>query len=173
MKVDRHGRPAEQPEGRAPCTVRPLECSDIPALAQLFFDAVHRIAALDYSEEQVNAWAPQVPDVSQFASWACDGRLLLVAVDDQGEPVAFGDLERNGHLDHLFCRPDHAGTGVAGLICDRLEEQGQSLGLTRIYVEASEPARRFFCRRGYRTIARRDFLIRGVPIHNHEMELLL
>lgn len=168
MAVDRHQRSAGQP-----CTIRPLESEDIPALAQLFYDAVHGVAALDYSGEQVRAWAPEVPDAEHFASWACDGRLVLVAVDDEGDPIAFGDLEANGHLDHLFCRPDHAGTGVAGLICVQLEEQARSLGLRRIYVEASEPARRFFSRRGYRIVTRRDFLIRDVPIHNYEMELLL
>jgi len=168
MTIDRHRRSARQP-----FTIRPFEADDVPELAQLFYDAIHGIAALDYSEEQVRAWAPEVPQAEQFAAWACDGRLLLVAVDDDGDPIAFGDLEPNGHLDHLFCRPDHAGTGVAGLICARLEEQGRTLGLDRIYVEASEPARRFFSRRGYRLVMRRDFRIRDVPIHNYEMEMLL
>jgi putative acetyltransferase len=37
-------------------------------------------------------------------------------------------------------------------------------------VEASEPARRFFLKRGYAVLERRDFEIGGVPIHNYAME---
>jgi putative acetyltransferase len=30
-------------------------------------------------------------------------------VDEDDEPLAFADLEMDGHIDHLFCRPDAAG----------------------------------------------------------------
>jgi hypothetical protein len=42
--------------------------------------------------------------------------------------------------------------------------------LARIYMEASEAARRFFLRRGFEVLERRDLLIGEVPIHNFAME---
>ena len=66
-----------------------------------------------------------------------------------------------------------AGQGAATLLLDELERVARSAGITRLYVEASEPARRVFERRGYMVTARRDFDISGVAIHNYAMERLL
>ena len=150
--------------------VRPYTDDDAPALVALFHAAVHEIARIYYSQAQVNAWAPEVPDPARFRARAADGRILLVAVDEDGAPLAYGDVEPDGHIDHLFCRPDLAGTGVAAMLHDRLEAEAAARGIRMLHVEASEPARRFFLRRGFSTVRRRDFEIQGVPIHNFAME---
>ena len=150
--------------------VRPYQPEDAPALASLFHAAVHGIARLHYSEAQVNAWAPRVPDPARFAARAVDGRTVLVAVDEAGAPLAYGDVEADGHIDHLFCRPDAAGTGVAAALYAEMERAARGRGIGLLYVEASEPARRFFLKRGFVLVARREFEIDGVPIHNFEME---
>lgn len=98
---------------------------------------------------------------------------MLVATDVFDEPLAFGDLEADGHIDHLFCRPDQAGTGVSSLLYNEIEKIWRSQGLARLFVEASEPAKRFFLRQGFRVDQRRDFEVRGVAIHNYGMEKIL
>lgn len=95
---------------------------------------------------------------------------MLVAVDGAGRPVAFGDLEPDGHIHFLYCAPEAAGTGVTATLYDALERIARAQGIVRLYAEASEPARRFFARQGFRTIGRRDFDIEGVPIHNYAVE---
>jgi putative acetyltransferase len=150
--------------------IRPFEEADAPDLAGLFYEAVHVIARRDYSEAQVRAWAPEPPPAERIFDWARDGRLLLVAVDSEGAPLAFGDLEADGHIDHLFCHPRAAGTGVTAALYAGLEAAARAGGVGLLYVEASEPARRFFLRRGFRLVHRRDFDIAGVPIHNYRME---
>ena len=153
--------------------VRPYTPDDAPALVALFHAAVHEIARIYYSQAQVNAWAPEVPDVGRFRTRAADGRTLLVAVDEQDEPLAYGDLEEDGHIDHLFCRPDAAGTGVTAALYAAIEAAARAKGIGLVYVEASEPARRFFERQGFDMVGRRDFEIAGVAIHNFEMEKTL
>ena len=153
--------------------VRPFQAKDAPALARIFFSAVHEIARHHYSPEQISAWAPLVPDPQRFLARGTDGRLVLVATDESGEPLAYGDLESDGHIDHLFCRPDMAGTGVASALYDRIQSAAEQRGLTRIYVEASEPARRFFVRKEFVVVRRRDFALAGVPMHNFAMEKFL
>lgn len=150
--------------------IRSYRPDDAPALVALFHAAVHEVARLYYSRAQVHAWAPVVPDVAQFQARAADGRTLLVAVDDEDVPLAYGDVEEDGHIDHLFCRPDAAGTGVTAALYAALESAARTRGITLVYVEASEPARRFFDKQGFRLIGRRDFEMAGVPIHNFEME---
>jgi len=153
-----------------PIVVRPFRPDDAPVLAQLFFDAVHGVAARHYSPAQIAAWAPAVPDPARFLARGADGRALLVAQDSDGAILAYGDVEADGHIDHLFCRPEAAGTGVTVELYAALEAVARERGIVRLYTEASEPARRFFERRGFALLHRRDFALSGVPLHNYAME---
>jgi putative acetyltransferase len=139
----------------------------------LFFDAVRRAGRRDYSQAQVEASAPAIPHKAWFEARAKGGRLILVAVDEVDEPIAYGDLEPNGHIDHWYCRTEFIGSGTASALYDRLEQQARERGITRLFVEASEAARKLFLRKGFAVVKRRDFLLRGVKIHNHLMEKLL
>lgn len=150
--------------------VRMFRAGDEADLAEIFFTAVHEVAGSYYSGEQVKAWAPNRPPAERFTVWATDGRKMLVATDENDRPLAFGDLEPDGHIDHLFCRPAVAGTGVAASLYRRLEVEAVKCGISLLYVEASEPARRFFLKHGFEVIERRDFDLAGVPIHNFRME---
>lgn len=150
--------------------IRPFRPEDAPALARIFHAAVHQIGGLHYSPEQVKAWAPVVPSSERFLERGADGRILLVAADESDRPLAFGDLEKDGHIDLLYCRPDVAGTGVASALYDRLEAAAGDRGIGRLHVEASEPARRFFLRKGFIVLRRREFILDGVALHNFAME---
>ena len=149
--------------------VRRFEPQDAPALSRLFHAAVHEIGARDYTLEQLAAWSPAPPDPADLLERAADGRLLLVAVDDAGAPIAYGDLEPDGHIDHLYCRPDAAGAGIASALYDRLEAAARERGIARLHVEASEAAKRLLVRKGFTVERRRDFEIGGVDIHNYAM----
>jgi putative acetyltransferase len=150
--------------------IRSFRPGDAAELARIFYDAVHRVAGCHYSVEQVRAWAPEVPDPERFLERGADGRLLLVAADEGDRPLAYGDLEADGHIDHLYCRPDVAGTGIASALYDRLEAAAGGRGIGRLFVEASEPARRFFLRKDFVVLRRRKFKLGGVAIHNFAME---
>ena len=149
--------------------VRPFRDSDDVDVAKIFFTAVHQIASAHYSVEQILAWAPAIPSTDRYQERAGDGRTMLVAVDDHDIPIAYGDLEPDGHIDHLYCRPDHSRTGVAAVLYRELERTARSAGISRLYVEASEPARRFFERQGFEVEARNEFDLNGVAIHNWRM----
>jgi putative acetyltransferase len=151
-------------------TIRPYEDADAPVLAQLFFDSVRSIGRRFYTAEQVTAWAPAPADPEGVRARAGDGRTTLVAVNSADEVVGYGDLEPDGHLDHLYCRPDAVGSGVGAHLLDQLIAIATAQGSQRVRVEASEGARRLFERKGFTLVARRDFTLRNVPIHNYLME---
>jgi putative acetyltransferase len=153
-----------------PVSIRTYEPRDALALAALFFESVRRAGVRDYSPAQIAAWAPAVPDACAVDARCRDGRLTLVAVGEDDTPVAYGDLEADGHIDHLYCRPDAIGTGVASALTDRLEQAAREQGIDMLYVEASEAARRLFARKGYAVVKRRVFERNGVAIHNYAME---
>jgi putative acetyltransferase len=154
-------------------TIRTYRQDDAVALAEVFFEAVRVIGRRDYSAEQVAAWAPAPPSPEVLHRRLGDGRLVFVATAADGEPIGFGDLEHDGHIDMLFCRSDHAGRGVGGALCDSIEAAAQAGRLSRLFVEASEGARRLFERRGFVLVARQNLERSGVAIHNYRMEKML
>jgi putative acetyltransferase len=153
--------------------IREYRPTDAAGIAEIFFRSVREVASRCYSQAQVVAWAPALGDPDGWNSCFTDGRITMVAVSVADEPIAFGDMETNGHVDHLYSSPEAVGTGAASAIYDSLESQARKLGLTRLYVEASECALPFFEHKGFIKVRRNDFEKRGVPIHNYTMEKLL
>lgn len=153
--------------------IRSYRDSDAAGLALVFERAVRAIASQHYTPTQIEAWIGGEPRESRFRAKMTDGRRCWVAADEQDRVTAFVDLEANGHIDFLFADPDVAGRGVTGVLLDVLEQAARESGVSRLHVEASEPARRFFLKRGYSVVQRRDFEIGGVAIHNYAMERML
>ncbi|WP_232475887.1 GNAT family N-acetyltransferase [Flavisphingomonas formosensis] len=153
-----------------PIAIRPYAEGDAPAMARLYFESARTLGPRRYAAAQVAAWAPAPADPARFHARATDGRLTLVAVDPAGALLAYGDLEADGHIDHLYCHPDAAGTGLAARLLDALLAHAAAEAMPRLHVEASELARSLFARKGFRVVRRRDFEIAGVAIHNYAME---
>lgn len=162
-------RPSQPREVR----IREYEAADAPALAQVFYDSVRALGPRRYTPAQVAAWAPEPPDPARVRARAADGRTTVVALDALGEVVAYADLEPDGHIDHLYCRPEAAGRGVAEMLLDALVTRAVAAGVAKLHVEASELARGLFERKGFAVIHRREFERRGVKIHNYAMERTL
>jgi putative acetyltransferase len=150
--------------------IRPYRPGDEHALADIFFASVRDGGLEDYSEEQVRAWARERPHTSSFVDRAEDGRLLLVAVDANDLVMAYADLEDNGHIDHMYCLPAWVGHGVGSALYDAIEAEARARGIRRLFVEASEAARRLFERKGFRVVRRNDLELHGVRLHNFDME---
>jgi putative acetyltransferase len=150
-------------------TIRAYDPRDAAALADVFFRSVRQVALSAYTAAQVRAWAPE-PRTAEWAHGeASDGRMVLVAVNEDGRPVAYIDLEPNGHIDRVFCAPEAAGQGIASRLYDAVETAAREQGIRSLFTEASELARRLFERKGFAVVARQDLVVRGVAIHNYRM----
>ena len=68
--------------------IRFCEPKDTAFLGAVFFDAVRTGGLLDYSQAQLGAWAPVMPEPARHEAQAEDGRLILVAVNEVDEPIA-------------------------------------------------------------------------------------
>ena len=145
--------------------LQPYEHRDCPALARLFFETVRTVNRRDYSRAQVEAWAPEVPDLAAWdaALSACH---TLVAVEG-GEIVGFADMDSDGYLDRLYVHRAHQGRGIASALCNALEE---ACSAGRFTTYASLTARPFFEGRGYRVVKAQQVERRGVLLPNFKME---
>ncbi len=151
-------------------TVRPFRPEDAEALSAVYSRAVTELGPRGYTPVQVAAWLTMTPSPGQLRKSAGDGRVRLVAEDESGRPVAFTDLEPDGHIDLLYCAPEAAGRGHAAALYGELERIGRDRGMERLYAEASELSRDFFVRRGFTVLHIRRFEIAGVPVHNYAVE---
>lgn len=151
------------------CRIREFVPDDAQHLSQIFFRSVRELGPTAYNEAQVTAWAPASPPAEIYIKRANKGRTILVAVDENNTPLAYGDLEPDGHIDQLFCLPETSRRGIGSALCDALEARAAILGLDSLFVEASEIALSLFRRKGFTTDEKRNFLLRGVPMHHYRM----
>jgi putative acetyltransferase len=107
--------------------VRDYERGDAEGICRLFYETVRTVNLGDYSPEQVRAWAPNVPDPVAWHE-RMSGRQTLVA-DEGGEVVGFAELEEDGHLDMLYCRPDAVGRGVGSLLYAGRSRSGRAVSV--------------------------------------------
>ena len=61
--------------------------------------------------------------------------------------------------------------GIASGLYAQLEASACQRDMPRLYVEASEPAKPFFARKGFALLHRNDFTMDGVAVHNYAMEM--
>ena len=148
--------------------IRDYEAGDVSKIVLLFFETVRSVNRADYCEEQVEAWAPGVPNPEEWHSRMA-GRRTLVA-EEGGELVGFVELEGDGHLDMLYVCGDAVGRGVGRRLYEAVEREARSQGLDRIFTEASITARPFFERLGFRVVREQTVSRRGVSMNNFVME---
>ena len=153
--------------------LRTYRAGDAARLEEIFRAAILQLGSRDYTAEQVAVWSGARVTAERLHEMYSDGRATFVAVDETDTAIAFSDLEADGHVDMLYCHPDHAGRGVASALLAAIESAARQAGMTRLHTEASETARQGFARAGYATVLRRPLEIDGVALHNWKMEKLL
>lgn len=147
--------------------IRDYEAEDASEIVRLFYETVRSVNRAHYSEEQVAAWAPEIPDPRRWHV-RMSARLTLVA-QEEGEVIGFAELE-DGHLGMLYVRKDAVGRGVGERLYEAVEREALGRGLGRITTEASITARPFFERRGFRLVLEQTVRRRGVEMTNFVME---
>ena len=140
---------------------KPLDCE---ALAELFYNTVHRVNIKDYTKEQLDVWATGSVDLEKW-NQSFEEHYSLVAIDNE-VIIGFGDINKVGYLDRLFVHSEYQRKGIASAICSQLEHAVQG----NIVTHASITARPFFEKRGYRIIREQQVERQGVFLTNFIME---
>lgn len=148
--------------------VRLFQAEDALPIAQLFHDTVREINSQDYSQEQVEAWAP---DNLFFRNWQdiCANCLTYIA-EEEGQILGFGELEAVGKIGCFYCHKDQQGRGVGRLLYHAIEAQAKRLGLTSLTVASSITAKPFFEKMGFEVIRQQQVHCRGQLFTNYLMQ---
>ena len=130
--------------------IRSYKASDIPAISRLYYDTVRQSDSRDYSDRQIEAWAPRVyPDTF----WKQRLRRCRVYVaDEQGTVEGFATLDKTGYIDCFFVHYLWQGKGVGTRLLNNLEIAARKQRLKRLRADVSITAMPFFRKAGFRVI---------------------
>lgn len=151
-------------------SIRKYSESDAPALANIYYNTIHTVNTRDYTEEQVNAWAPS-DSIKDYSGWRVKlAKIKPFVAEINDEIVGFAEFEPNGHIDCFYVHHEHQGKGVGTALMTAIFDEAEKQGITRIYAEVSVTAKPFFEAKGFAVVKEQTVIIRGVGLNNFVME---
>ena len=140
---------------------------DLEGILQLFYETVHSVNAQDYSQVQLEAWAPLKMQPVKVTTWQKTLSNNKTYVARKHHQIAgFGDMTLEGYLDRLYVHKGFQGQGIAAALVDLLEADAKTLGLTHISTDARLTASPFFERKGYRIMQTQTVERQGITLMN-------
>ena len=144
--------------------IRKCRREDLPERARLFSDTVVNVNIKDYSEQQISTWSGRSQSLLSREDFL-DALYTLVAVEDDAI-VGYGNISRDGYIDHLYTHKDFQRRGIASAICDELERHAYNSGAESFTAHVSVTALPFFIRRGYHVVKELGAKIDGISLTN-------
>ena len=142
--------------------------ADAQALWDIHFYTIRNINIRDYSQTQVEAWAPERFDLDIWNK-RMNGLSPFVAEID-GVIVGYTDLQPNGLIDHFFCHHEYQGQGVGKALMNHVLKIGFQRGIERFNSEVSITAKPFYEHFGFSVKRAQEVEIRGQKLRNFVME---
>ena len=153
--------------------IRKYKSGDEKYLAQIYHDAIYKLAANDYTKEQSDAWANPPLDTEHCRhKERCDAKQPFVNERD-GRVIGFIELDPDGHIDCTYVDPAYARTGVMSEIMEVVKLEASRKNIPKLYAEVSKTARPFFEHHGFVWIRDITVNVRGVSLDNSVMEYLI
>ena len=151
-------------------SIRDYQPEDAQALANIFYNTIHRINIQHYTEEQVDVWAPKssLENTERWAKKFQKTQPIIATVGD--EIVGFAEFEPNGHIDCFYCHHEWIGKGVGSTIIKEILLRAKNNHISLIFSEVSISAKPFFEKWGFKTITQQTIVINGIELMNFKME---
>jgi putative acetyltransferase len=144
--------------------LRRFQIGDEQGLYDVFYSAVHYLAAGHYSREQLEAWAPGAANESLWAQRMQAIRPFVI--EEGGAIVAYADVQASGYIDHFFVSGSRARRGLGALLMQHIIQHATELGTKELSSHVSRAAEAFFSRFDFVVIEQRAPMVRGVIVPN-------
>lgn len=141
--------------------------SDLEAVVSCFSRSVREVAAGYYDQEQIVAWAPDIPDMDAWARRLHAGGVFVA--DKGGKVVGFVRVEDNGIVDLLYVHPEYARRGVGRAFLEVVCSWAAARGVRKLESDVSIVARPLFEAMGFRVEKQLFVERRGVRFCNFRM----
>ena len=152
--------------------IRDYRPEDVQALANIYYNTIHRINIQDYTEEQVDVWAPITSlETEGWAKKFLRIKPIIATIGD--EIVGFTQFEPNGHIDYFYCHHEWIGKGVGSALMKEILHRAENNHIHLIFSEVSITAKPFFEKWRFRVVAQQKILRQGIELTNFKMERAL
>lgn len=157
---------------RKEISIRDYHPDDVQALANIYFNTIHKINIQHYTKEQVDEWAPASSlETEGWAKKFSRTKPIVAVVED--EIVGFAELESNGHIDCFFCHHDWIGKGIGSALMKEIFQRAKNNHIHHIFSEVSITARLFFEKNGFRVVAGHTTVRNGIERTGFKMERIV
>jgi putative acetyltransferase len=153
-------------------SIRDYQPGDVQALANIYYNTIHRINTQHYTKEQVDVWAP--PSSLETERWAekfSRTKPLIATVEN--EIVGFTEFKAHGHIDCFYCHHEWIGKGVGSALTEEILRRAKDKHINLIFAEVSITAKPSFEKWGFRVIAQQTIVRKGVELTNFKMERMI
>ncbi len=127
--------------------LREYRPKDLPAVVDVYRDAVRKIAPARYTPAQVKAWAAFARRDTELGAMMAQGYRLVVESEEGVD--AFALLDPANYVSLLYCRSRASRRGYATRLLAALETEARRRGVGRMHTAASLISHPFFLRHGY------------------------
>ena len=140
--------------------IRRYRLGEEEAIWAVYFVSTRHIVAREYTPEQVQRWAPELPP----ADWKCklastNPFVALIA----GQIVGFAELESDGHVNNFYCHHDFQRQGIGTALFRAIEEEAFHLHLPELFAEVSTTGINFFVAQGFVIEEERSNIVCNAP----------
>ena len=137
-------------------------------LIELFLDVVHSVNAADYTQEQLDMWAPEQVDTEKWRNRIENN--FVVIVENENKIVGFGELSPEGCIDMLYVHKDYLRRGIGKELLDLMVEKARELNILEIFTEASITSKPFFESQGFKIVKKQVKTFNNVNFINYQMK---
>lgn len=148
-------------------SIRFAKLSDLPEMQKMFVDTISTICKDDYSPEQIKVWTSSIENTQRWTDKLTSQYFLVAELDNK--IVGYASLENNNYLDLLYVHKDYQRQGIAYRLYSEIEKEAIKRKATVLNSDVSETARRFFEKKGFKTISPQTNIIKDIEIINYKM----
>lgn len=129
--------------------IREFNTDDVAEIYQLFYDTVHAVNKQDYTDEQLDIWAPKYPDLERWKKTLTDNHTVVAVDVDKEHIVGFLDMDKNGYLNHIYVHHKHQNQGIFKSMLQEIEKHARAIGLKKLFSDVSITAKSTMEKMGY------------------------
>jgi putative acetyltransferase len=137
-------------------------------LFDLFWETVHSVNAEDYTNEQLETWAPEQTDTEKWKNRIENNFVVIAKMGNK--IVGFSELSPKGCIDMLYVHKDYLRQKVGQQLLEYIIQKAKNVGFTEVFTEASITARPFFEKQGFKLIKKQVKTINTVDFINYKMK---
>ena len=148
--------------------IRSYQEADASILWNICYHTIRTVNIHDYSQAQVEAWAPDKIDKLKWLHSMNEINPFIAVKDNV--IVGFTDLQSCGLIKYFFCHADHQRSGVGKALMDHVFIIGKHRNVKRYYSEVSITARPFYEYFGFNVVSTQEVVVKNQKLQNFLME---